>query len=219
MKKHITGIKSFTAFILLLIVTAPGIAQQPGDPYKGIEDQKVLPMLKHLPYSHGGMNIPATDGRLLYDLIVKNDYKRGLEIGTSNGYSGLWLGLAFQKTGGKLITIEIEPRRAKEARKNFIKARLSNVIDSRINDAFREIPTIKGEFDFVFIDAWKPDYLEYYEILRSRIKPGGAITAHNVMNSKWQLKDFLDAINKDPRLETKIVRSSRSGVSISILKK
>lgn len=219
MKNHITGIKSFTGFVLLLIVTVTAFAQQTADPFKGIEDQKVLPMLKHLSYRHGGMNVPASDGRLLYDLIIKNGYKRGLEIGTSNGYSGLWLGLAFQKTGGKLITIEIEPRRAKEARENFKKAGLSAVIDPRINDALKEIPEIEGDFDFVFIDAWKPDYFEYYKLLRPRIKPGGAITAHNVINSKWSMKDFLDAVNEDPEIETKIIKSSRSGVSISILKK
>ncbi len=211
--------KIIITFFVSFLVTNPAVAQLTGDPFKGIENSKVLPMLKHLPRRYGGMNVPASDGRLLYDLIIEKGYKRGLEIGTSNGYSGLWLGLALQKTGGTLITIEIEKNRAEKARENFKNAGLDKVIDSRINDAFREIPEIEGDFDFIFIDAWKPDYFEFYKLLRLRIKPGGAITAHNVISAGRQMQDFLNAIREDPELETKIIKSSSSGVSISIVKK
>ena len=188
------------------------------DVFRGIDDPKVLPMLKHLPYKYGGMNIPERDGRFLYDLIVKNNYTRGLEIGTSNGYSTLWLGLAFRKTGGKVITIEIEPLRAQEAMDNFRKAGLDHVIDTRINDALDEIPKIEGEFDFVFIDAWKPDYIKFFRMLKERITPGGAITAHNVSSHSHGMKDFLDAIRNDPHLETTLLETSAAGISVSIKK-
>ena len=164
------------------------------------------------------MNVPSSDGRLLYDLIMENGYKRGLEIGTSNGYSGLWLGLAFQKNGGKLITLEIEPKRAKEAQENFKRAGLDNIIESRVNDALKEIPKLEGEFDFVFIDAWKPDYIQYLKLIKSKMKPGGVITAHNVLNAGRDMQDFLNAIKTDPDLETKIINSSYSGVSVSFVK-
>ena len=219
MKNNSSRAKVMITLILSFLAISSALPQQSGDPFKGIENSNILPMLKHLPRKYGGMNVPASDGRILYDLIIKNGYRRGLEIGTSNGYSGLWLGLAFQKTGGTLVTIEIEKKRAEEARENFKKAGLDKVIDSRINDAFREIPEIEGDFDFIFIDAWKPDYNKLLNLLKTRVKPGGAITAHNVISAGRQMQDFLNAIKNDPGLETEIINSSPSGVSISIVKK
>ena len=203
---------------LLLIFLVASLPGQQNDPYQGIEDEQVLPMLRHLPYRHGGMNVPAEDGRLLYDIIVLNGYKRGLEIGTSNGYSALWLGMAFKKTGGNLITLEIEPKRAREAQENFEHAGLDEIIDSRINDALREIPALEGKFDFVFIDAWKPDYIKYLELILPKMKIGGVITAHNVSSQGGSMGDFLDEIQRNPKLTTTIDRSSRAGVSISYVK-
>ena len=221
--------KSFCSTIVLLLlvctVTASPLADKvsSGDNdshgvYAGIEDAKVLPMLKHLPYTHGGMNVPPEDGRLLYDLIKAKGYKRGLEIGTSNGYSTLWLGLAFRETGGKVITLEIDEDSGREARANFRKAGLEDVIDCRISDAFAEIPNIEGEFDFVFIDAWKPDYIKFLRMLRDRMVPGGAITAHNVISQDRGMKDFLYVIQKDPDFDTTIHESSPAGVSVSFVR-
>jgi len=189
------------------------------DTFQGIDDPKVLPMLKHLPFEHGGMNVPCRDGRFLYDLIIKNGYKRGLEIGTSNGYSTLWLGLAFRQTGGQVITIEVDRLSALEARRNFRTAGLDKVIDVRINDAFKEIPRIQGEFDFIFLDAWKPDYIKFFRILKDRVKPGGAFTAHNVISQGRAMREFLDAIKSDPDLETTIHKTSSAGISVSIVRR
>ncbi len=191
------------------------------DAFAGIEDSKVLPMLKmkDLSYEHGDMNVPCRDGRFLYDLIIRNGYTRGLEIGTFNGYSTLWLGLAFRKTGGRVITIEYDRASGEEARKNFMEAGLEGVIDSRINDAFEEIPGIEGNFDFIFIDAWKPDYVKFLNLLKDRILPGGALVAHNVTNHARDMKDFLGAIQNDPTLETTFHEISAEGFSLSIKRK
>jgi caffeoyl-CoA O-methyltransferase len=188
------------------------------DAFQGIEDAKVLPMLRleEVTYEHGEMNIPIRDGRFLYDLILKQRYKRGLEIGTYNGYSTLWFALAFQKTGGKVITIEIEQAPAREAQHNFIKAGLNGVIDSRINDAFDEIRKIRGEFDFIFIDANKEDYLRFWKLLKDRVTPGGAVVAHNAINYARDMRDFLESIKNDPEFETTIHRTSGEGISVSI---
>lgn len=187
--------------------------------YSGITDERVLPMLKDLPTEHGGMNVPAADGRFLYDLIIEKGYSRGLEIGTSNGYSTLWMGLAMRKTGGKLITIEYERLRGLEAQENFEKAGLDDIIDLRINDAFKEIPAIEGKFDFIFLDAWKPDYIKFLELIRDRVVPGGAIAAHNVIAQERSMRDFLEAIENDPGLETTYIEESSEGISLSIVKK
>jgi predicted O-methyltransferase YrrM len=176
-------------------------------------------MLEHLPYKHGGMNIPREDGRFLYNLITTMGYKKGLEIGTSNGYSTLWLGLAFRETGGGIITIENEELRAREAEANFRKAGLNTVIDLRINDAFDEIPKIEGDFNFVFIDAWKPDYVQFWKMLRERITTGGVITAHNVISQGNHMQDFLETLGTDPDFETTIYDMSPAGVSVSYRKK
>jgi caffeoyl-CoA O-methyltransferase len=216
--RHISGF--VYQVVVSGLVLVPGLVSgQDKDPFRGITDEKVLPMLKHLPYRHGGMNVPASDGRLLYDIIKDHGYTRGLEIGTSNGYSALWLGLAFKENGGQLITIEIEPQRAREAQENFRDAGLADVIESRVNDALREIPYLRGTFDFVFIDAWKPDYLRYLQLVLPKMKTGGVITAHNVTSEGGSMQGFLDEIRTNPRLETTIDRTSRAGVSISYIKK
>ncbi len=208
------------SIIIILFAFLPVcVSGQGSDPYAGITDEKVLPLLKHLPYRHGGMNVPAQDGRMLYDIIKKHGYVRGLEIGTSNGYSALWLGLAFKENRGKLITIEIEPQRAREAAENFQHAGLDEVIESHVNDALREIPGLKGKFDFVFIDAWKPDYLKYLKLILPKMKAGGVITAHNITSQGGSMQGFLEEITNNPMLETTIDRSSRAGVSISYVKK
>ncbi len=210
--------KTFAILCLSLFTFVLFCSQTPEDPFKGITNKKVLPMLKHLPYEHGGFNISATDGRFLHDLILDKDLKRGLEIGTSNGYSTLWLGLAFSQTNGRIITIEINEDRGKEARANFKKAGLHKVIDSRINDALKEIPEIEGEFDFVFIDAWKPDYIKYFNLLKNRIMPGGVITAHNVSSNRYSMRNFLEIIKKDQSFITTVHRMDNTGISVSVKK-
>ena len=188
------------------------------DVFEGLEDEKVIPLLKHFASGHEDMNVPCRDGRFLYDFILENKYMRGLEIGTFTGYSALWMGLAFQRTGGELVTIEIDSASGQEAQKNIQKAGLDGVVDARIADAFKEIPEIQGTFDFIFIDAWKPDYVKFFQLLRDRIVPGGAIIAHNVTNYARDMKDFLDVIKNDLGLETSFQELSEEGMSISIVR-
>jgi caffeoyl-CoA O-methyltransferase len=187
-------------------------------PFKDIDDTKVLPLLTDGYGKPNRWNVPPQDGRFLYDLVLAHGYKRGLEIGASNGYSGLWLGLAFRKNGGRLITIEIDSGRAKEAQENFGKAGLNNVIDLHVADALKEIPQLEGNFDFVFIDAWKPDYKKYLDLIYPRITAGGAITAHNVTSLASDMDDFLQAIKNHPQLETTFHKPSSEGISVSIKK-
>jgi predicted O-methyltransferase YrrM len=164
------------------------------------------------------MSIPASDGRFLYDLIIEKNYKQGLVIGTSNGYSTLWLGLAFERTGGKVITIESESNRAVEAVKNFRIADLTDVIDFRINDVFNEIFQIHGNFDFVFINAWDEDPSELLNYLNSRIKFGGMITTYHTAGQNLSMIDFIETIEKDTTLHTNINKSSGEGIFICMKK-
>ena len=145
-----------------------------------ILDARVRQVLDSHNRSYGGMNVPEADGKALYDIIVKHGYRSALEIGTSNGYSGMWIAWALSKTGGKLTTIEIDPQRHEEAQEYFRKAGLNKYIDARLGDAHEIVPALAGPFDFVFCDADKDWYTNYLKAALPKIKVGGCFAAHNV---------------------------------------
>jgi len=138
--------------------------------------------------SHAGrwhdMNIPTSDGELLFDLITKNKYRKALEIGTSTGHSGIWIAWALSKTGGKLITIDIDEDRHKQAVANFKECGLSDFIDARLADAHDLVKELKGPFDFVFSDADKKWYKHYFIDVAPKLEAGGCFTAHNVYSRR-----------------------------------
>lgn len=129
------------------------------------------------------MNVPAVDGQKLYDIIVEHGYTRAVEIGTSTGHSGIWIAWALSKTGGKLITIDIDERRHRQAVAYFEEAGLSEYIDARLADAHELVPRLEGPFDFVFSDADKDWYTRYFEWMLPKLEVGGCFTAHNVRQS------------------------------------
>ncbi|MGD0626765.1 MAG: class I SAM-dependent methyltransferase, partial [Thermodesulfobacteriota bacterium] len=163
-------------------------------------------------------NVPYQDGKVLYDLVIKNHYKRALEIGTSTGHSAIWIAWALSKTGGKLITIEIDESRYKTALKNFKNAGVEDFIDARLADAHRLVKELAGPFDFVFSDADKEGYLQYFKDVDPKLVKGGCFTAHNVNNAYGGIKEFLDSIRSLSNYQTTIDRSSSSGISISCKK-
>ncbi|UCF63474.1 MAG: class I SAM-dependent methyltransferase [bacterium] len=165
------------------------------------------------------MNIPAADGKILFDLIIQNKYTRALEIGTSTGHSAIWMAWALSKTGGKLITIEINENRYRKALHNFKEAGVDSFIDARLGDAHELVPGLEGPFDFVFLDADKEWYLQYLKWLIPKMNPKGRFTAHNVLNTYMSgIPEFLDYLNKNKELETLILTSSSSGISVSYFK-
>src|SRR3990170_5513808 len=140
------------------------------------------------------LNVPESDGRLLHDLIVKHKFTRALEIGTSTGHSGVWIAWALSKTGGRLTTIEIDAERHRTALANFKEAGLASYIDARLGDAHQIVPALEGPFDFVFSDADKDWYKNYFVAVWPRVTPGGCFTAHNVSGSfvGAGIREFLD---------------------------
>ncbi len=163
-------------------------------------------------------NVPYEDGKVLYNLILKNNYKRALEIGTSTGHSAIWMAWALSKTGGKLITIEIDEGRYKTALKNFKKAGVEEFIDARLADAHQLVKELKEPFDFVFSDADKEWYTQYFKDVEPKLVIGGCFTAHNVTDAFGGIKEFLDYVRSLPNYQTAIDRSSSSGISISYKK-
>jgi predicted O-methyltransferase YrrM len=183
-------------------------------------DEKVQAFLDSHNWGWGNMNVPASDGKILYDLIIKNNYKKALEIGTSTGHSGTWIAWALSKTGGKLITIDIDERRYKEALANFEKAGLSDYIDARLADAHELVPQLPGPFDFVFSDADKGWYKNYLIAVLPKLEVGGCFTAHNIRSGRSRrggTGEFLDYLYELPYMET-TVDTSGGGVSISYKK-
>jgi predicted O-methyltransferase YrrM len=167
----------------------------------------------------GQLAVSEEDGRFLRLLVTSSGSKRALEIGAASGYSAIWIGLGLRETGGRLVTIEYDPQRAKEAQANIAKAGLSDIVQVVAGDAFAAIPGIQGQFDFVFLDAWKRDYQRFFDMVYPRMPVRGLFVAHNVLNKKSEMGDFLATIETHPNLFTTIVAPSGEGVSVSVKRK
>jgi predicted O-methyltransferase YrrM len=167
------------------------------------------------------MNVPESDGRTLYDIVLKNGYKRALEIGTSTGHSGIWIAWALSKTGGKLITIDIDEGRHNEAVANFKAAGLADYIDARLGDAHEIVPALDGPFDFVFSDADKDWYVNYAKAVIPKLLPGGCLASHNISPGRGrgfygrggQGADYYEFMKSLPEFETNMIPGSSLAVS------
>ena len=165
------------------------------------------------------MNVPGSDGKLLYDLIIEGHYTRALEIGTSTGHSGIWIAWALSKTGGKLITIDIDEGRHKTAVENFRKAGLSDYVDARLADAHQLVKELEGPFDFVFSDADKGWYKQYFLDVDPKLVVGGCYTTHNIRTSGrggWN-RDYYDFVMGLENYESSL-NTAGGGVLISYKK-
>jgi caffeoyl-CoA O-methyltransferase len=166
-------------------------------------------------HDKGQLAISEEDGRFLRILVASTGRKRALEIGGASGYSAIWMAQGLRATGGTLVTIEYDPVRAKELADNIKRAGMTDVVQVIGGDAFAEIPKLRGTFDFVFLDAWKRDYKRFLDLVYPRLDKGGLFTAHNVVNKKGEMEDFLTAIERNPSLWTAIVSPASEGISIS----
>ena len=178
-------------------------------------DQKVKQFLDQNQSAWQDMNVPYEDGQVLFDLIVKNGYQSALEIGTSTGHSTIWLAWALSKTGGKLITIDIDQRRLELAKDNLKKVGLLEFVDIRHADAHQLVKELRGTFDFVFSDADKGWYTQYFIDLDPKLEIGGLFTAHNVRNNMGGIKKFMEYVRGLDNYETTVDKTSSSGISIS----
>jgi len=221
MTKHLRIRAGLCAIALAGIICLAG-AGQSDSPL----DAKVKAFLQKARGGWGDMNVPESDGQLLFDLVLKNKYTKALEIGTSTGRSGIWIAWALSKTGGRLITIEIDERRHREALENFKEAGLSDFIDARLGDAHELVPELKGPFDFVFSDADKEWYVNYAKAVIPKLEPGGCLASHNVSARHFgrgrgfggPAGDYYEYMSGLPDFETSIA-ASRSSLAVSFKKK
>ncbi len=184
-------------------------------------EKKVLAVLDDMDKNQrrGMMNVPTDDGRLLRLLTEAVGAKHVVEVGTSNGYSGIWFCLALLKTGGKLTTYEIDAHRASLARENFKRAGVDQIVTLVEGDAHKEVPKLKGPVDVVFLDADKEGYIDYLNKLLPLVSPGGLILAHNVRSHGSAMKPYLEAVTTNADLETLFLHMHGSGVSATLKKR
>ena len=181
------------------------------------QEKKIFDVMEDMAQNQMGMlNVPMDDGRLLRLLTEAIGAKHVVEIGTSNGYSGLWFLTALQATGGKLTTFEIDPEKVKLASSNFKKAGVDKLVTIIEGDAHKEVSKLKDPIDLLFIDADKEGYLDYFKRLLPLVRPGGLIVSHNINQMN---QDYMDAITKNPDLETIIQNRELGGVGVTLKKR
>jgi caffeoyl-CoA O-methyltransferase len=212
-------------FLVVLLVSPFPCYSQPTEGERMI-DIKVKKFLDKMNNQWRDLNVPEADGKILYEIIVENKYRKALEVGTSTGHSAIWIAWALSKTGEKLITIEIDEGRYKQALSHFQEAGLSRYIDARLADAHRLVPELPGPFDFVFIDADKDWYVNYAKALVPKIEPGGCLAAHNVEDSGpshrggyWKgTGEYHKYMKSLPEFVTRIHPKSQADLSVSYKK-
>lgn len=221
MKTSSTNIVFIFVLIIATIISGQSTAQSLKE--NPALDERVKKFLSEQSGRWYDMNVPVSDGRLLYDLVIKGNYKSALEIGTSTGLSGIYIAWALSKTGGKLITIEIDEDRHKTAVENFKKAGLSEYIDARLANAHTLVKELKGPFDFVFSDADKDWYKNYFIDVDPKLKVGGCYTTHNISErsggrgSSGYSASYLEYVRSLGNYESTL-NSSGGGVLISYKK-
>ena len=154
------------------------------------------------------LNTTREDAAFLRIMVESSGAQRGLEVGTATGYGAILMGMGFERTGGKLITIDIDPKMAGKARANLQEVSLEKTVTVLEGDALKVIPNLTGTFDFVFLDARKQDYMKYFQAVRPMLKPGAVIVADNTIRFASSMRDFLDAMEKDPDYDMVTIRCS-----------
>jgi len=209
------GMQLATDVLLMAVLCAlAGVlsAQQPAS----TSDAARKDYLEKFPWTLS--NTTAGDAMMLRVLVESQGAKNGVEVGTNTGYGAINMGIGFERTGGHLTSIEINSRTAASAKTHLTNVGLDKVVTVVVGDALKVLPTLEGTFDFVFLDALKPDYLKYLKLLEPKMKPGAVVVADNVIDYAQQMPDFLEYIQASPLYDTVIIRASmqkNDGMSIS----
>jgi predicted O-methyltransferase YrrM len=169
-------------------------------------------------FKRTSMDTTPGDAMFLRILVESGKCKRGVEVGSNKGFGAINMGIAFERTGGHLFTLEISPKLVKQCQSNLEAVGLEKTVTCIEGDALKTLPTLEGEFDYVFLDALKRDYLKYLKLIEPKLKPGAVIVADNVIQSADEMKDFLDYVQDSANFDTLIVRASmekKDGMSVS----
>jgi predicted O-methyltransferase YrrM len=179
------------------------------DLLKELEAKDAEERVQGLPSSLRMRNITPDVGLFLNILVKSTKATSVLEIGTSNGYSTIWLGLATHENNGQLITLEVDPKKVKMAKGNLEKSGLVNTVKLIEGDAKETLSILDKKFDFVFLDAEKEDYLEFFHLIFPKLKVGGVIVADNVISHAEDLKDYINFVRANPDTQSVLVPIGR----------
>lgn len=213
--------KLLLSFIVSSLLFAPAWSKNPPEWQNPAASTDLDSQVRKFLDSHRGawhdMNVPTSDGQALHDIIIQHNYKNALEIGTSTGHSGIWIAWALSKTGGRLVTIDLDKERHEQALVNFREAGLARYIDARLGDAHDLVPALKGPFDFVFCDADKDWLKNYLAAVLPKMPVGSCFVAHNISERGYEAgysRDFLRYARGLSQLETTAIAGG-SGMSVS----
>jgi predicted O-methyltransferase YrrM len=199
-----------------LLATAALLAQTPDKTSEEFRKQ----FLTTLPQN--GLSTTVGDAAMLRVLIQASGAKRGVEVGVAHGFGSINMGMAFERNKGQLFSLEIDPQRAAKARENIAKVGLEKTVNVIAGDALEVLPKLEGQFDFIFIDANKPDYMKYLKAIEPKLKRGALVVADNVIVSARHMPDFLEYVRTSPDYETVTIRASdekKDGMTISYKKR
>ena len=171
--------------------------------------------VKALPGSERIQALHPDSARLLYVLALAREARHIVEIGTSHGYSTLWLAAAARVNGGKVVTCEINPERIAAARRNFAEAGLADVIEILEGDARDTLRGRAEPVDLLFIDSEKSYYESFFDVVYRRLVKGGLVVADNVLSHRDELEDYIAYVENHPNLESVLVPIGR-GLEISV---
>jgi caffeoyl-CoA O-methyltransferase len=205
------------AFALALFLIANSFAFAQGD---AALDARVQSFLDSRAREWRDLNVPAVDGRILHDIIVEHGFTQAFEIGTSTGHSTIWIAWALAKTGGTLATIEIDERRYEEAQRNVAEAGLSDYVEFILGNAHEIVPALEGPFDFVFSDADKGWYVNYFDAMYPKLTADACFVAHNVEESLFRFgrgweAEYLAHVREIEDMDTVLHPDARNGIAMT----
>ncbi len=209
---------SFIALVSSFLIVMTGFADTASA--DEILDARVQQFLKEHVGDWRDMNVPYQDGKILHDIIVDRGFTRAFEIGTSTGHSTIWIAWALSKTGGKLATVEIDERRHASARENVAAAGLTDYVEFILGDAHEIVPALEGSYDFVFSDADKGWYINYFDDMYPKLTDNACFIAHNVRDSQfrsgrsWEA-EYLSHVRKAPDMLTLLHPDARNGIALT----
>ncbi len=169
-------------------------------------------------FARTGMDTTPGDAMLLQILVESARAQRGVEVGSNKGFGAIHMGIAMERTGGHLFTLEIDPELVRQCRANLAAAGLEKTVTCVEGDALKTLATLDGPFDFVFLDALKKDYLKYLKLIEPKLTVGAVVVADNVVKSAREMKDYLDYVQTSPEYDTVILRVSlekQDGMAVS----
>jgi len=185
---------------------------------KGDKEKQALAALGEMTKGKWYLNITTREGRVLRQLVEARGAKRIVEIGTSSGYSTIWLAMGARATGGRVFTHEINPKMIEMARKNFKKAGVDDLITIIKGDAHDTVKQHKEPIDVVFLDAEKKGYLDYLQKLLPLVRAGGLILGHD-MHPPMPDPRYIKAITTNRDLDTSFIMMESFGISMTVKKR